>query len=166
VFGLAQRSGAVSDLQGLAVSETPLSERRPDERPGVLLVEGRDRGRMAIPLAQVSRLEEFPRSRVERVAGRQVVQYCGQILPLLDVDAALAANGLAEDEDGREAFPVVVYSRPERPIGLIVRRIVDIVEQNSEVQGPSSRPGVAGTAVLQGRVTEMLDIEALIGIAD
>jgi two-component system chemotaxis sensor kinase CheA len=168
VFGLAQRSGAVSDLQGLAVVENPLVDQRPAKRPAVLLVERRDCGRMAIPLAEVSRLEMFPRSRIERVAGRYVVQYCGQILPLLDVDAVLAAIPLGEENgtdraDDREAFPVVVYSRPERSVGLIVRRIVDIVEQNSDVRGSSSRRGVAYTAVIQGRVTEMLDIEALIG---
>jgi hypothetical protein len=30
------------------------------------------------------------------------------------------------------------------------------------VRGASSRPGVACTAVIQGHVTEMLDVEALI----
>ena len=99
------------------------------------------------------------------MAGRRVVQYCGQILPLLDVDAVLTScspNG-AEHTDERETFPVVVYARTERPVGLIVRRILDIVEQDSDVQGPPSRPGVACTAVIQGHVTEMLDVEALIG---
>ncbi|MGH7223487.1 MAG: chemotaxis protein CheW, partial [Gemmataceae bacterium] len=169
VFGLAQRSGAVADLQALAVAETQAAETRPIERPSVLLVEGRDRGRMAIPLAKVARLEEFPRTHVEQVGGRRVVQYCGQILPLLDVEdvltsAAGAANrNGAEHHDDREAFPVVVYSRSERPIGLIVRRILDIVEPDSDVQGPPSRPGVACTTVIQGLVTEMLDVEALIG---
>jgi two-component system chemotaxis sensor kinase CheA len=165
VFGLAQRSGAVSDLQGVSVTQTQPADERPVERPSVLLVEGGDRGRMAIPLAKVARLEEFAPSRVERVAGRRVVQYRGQILPLLDVDAVLTSPSLngAEHADDRETFPVVVYARTERPVGLIVRRILDIVEPDSDVQGPSSRPGVACTAVIQGHVTEMLDVEALIG---
>ncbi|HEY7156484.1 MAG TPA: chemotaxis protein CheW [Gemmataceae bacterium] len=165
VFGLAQRSGAVSDLQGVAVTQTQPADERSVERPSVLLVEGGDRGRMAIPLAEVARLEEFAPSRVEHVAGRRVVQYRGQILPLLDVDAVLTSrspNG-TEHADDRDTFPVVVYGRTERPVGLIVRRILDIVEPDSDVQGPSSRPGVACTAVIQGHVTEMLDVEALIG---
>src|SRR5262249_41635779 len=84
VFGLAQRASAISDHQDWAVAETPPVPVRSAERPSVLLVEGRDRGRMAIPLNKVARLEEFPCSRVERVADRRVVQYGGQILPLLD----------------------------------------------------------------------------------
>ncbi len=39
-------------------------------------------GRMAIPLSLVSRLEEFPVSQVERFAGRDVIQYREQIMPL------------------------------------------------------------------------------------
>jgi two-component system chemotaxis sensor kinase CheA len=165
VFGLAQRAGAVSDLQGWAVAEAQPTGARPAERPSVLLIEGRDRGRMAIPLTEVVRLEEFPRARVERVAGRRVVQYCGQILPLVDVDAVLGPDAhpaRPEGPDDREAVQVVVCARPDRPVGLIVERILDVVEQDSDVVGPPSRPGVERTAVIQGHVTEMLSVAALI----
>jgi two-component system chemotaxis sensor kinase CheA len=171
VFGLAQRAGAVSDHQGWTVTEAQPAAARPAERPSVLLVEGRDRGRMAIPLNKVARLEEFPRGRVERVADRRVVQYCGRIMPLLDVDSVLrpelqpAPNSNGEAPEEKEAFQVVVYARPEQPVGLVVERILDIVEQDSDVQGPSSRPGVECTAVIHGQVTELLDVEALIRTA-
>jgi two-component system chemotaxis sensor kinase CheA len=162
VFGLAQRAGAVADFQGWAAAEPQAAAERPPERPSVLLVEGRDRGRLAIPLSKVARLEEFPRGRVERVAGRRVVQYCGQILPLLDVDAALGSAPYVAREENGEAVQVVVYARPERPVGLVVDRIVDVVERDSDVCGPASRPGVACTTVIQGHVTELLDVEALL----
>jgi two-component system chemotaxis sensor kinase CheA len=164
VFGLAQRAGAVSALEGWAAAETqPAGGARPAERPSVLLVMGRDRGRLAVPLSKVARLEEFAPEEIERVANRRVVQYCGQILPLLDVDAALAQSiegGTNGSE--REAVQVVVYNQQERPVGLVVERILDIVEQDSDVQGPASRPGVERTAVIQGHVTEILDVEALV----
>src|SRR5579883_2211246 len=171
VFGLAQRAGAVAEMQDLSVAAAPLTDAPPAERPSVLLIESRGRERMAIPLNQVARLEEFPRARVERVANRRVVQYCGQILPLLDVDAALRSalpptlQSLAEPSDDKEAFQVVAYARPERPIGLIVEKILDIVEQDSEIRGQSSRPGVKHTTVIQGHVTELLDVENLIRTA-
>jgi two-component system chemotaxis sensor kinase CheA len=168
VFGLGQRAGAVADLQGWTAVEAQPAASRPAERSSLLLVEGRDRGRMAIPLSKVARLEEFPRSRIERVADRRVVQYGGQILPLVDVDSALGSASLptrrsgAELPEDEEAVQVVVYSEKERSVGLVVQRILDIVEQDSEVKGRSSRPGVESTAVVQGHVTEMLDVEALI----
>jgi two-component system chemotaxis sensor kinase CheA len=171
VFGLAQRAGAVSDLQGWAATETPAAGAGPVQRPSVLLVMGRDRGRMAIPLSKVARLEEFARSRVECVANRRVVQYRGQILPLLEVDTILGAvpnaprQSGAEPIDDTEAVQVVVYARQERPVGLIVQRILDIVEQDTDVLGPATRPGVECTAIIQGHVTEMLDVDQLIHTA-
>ncbi len=170
VFGLGQRAGAVAGIQDWSVVATTPADALPEERSSVLLIEGRGRERMAIRLSQVARLEEFPRARLERVAGHHVVQYCGQILPLLDVDATLSSASpqrqpVAELPEAKEAYQVVVYARPERPVGLIVERILDIVEQDGEVRGPSSRRGVEHTAVIQGRVTEMLDVEELIRTA-
>jgi two-component system chemotaxis sensor kinase CheA len=172
VFGLARRAGAVADLHDWAAAEAqpdgPGGRPGPAERPSVLLVEGRDRGRMAIPLDQVARLEEFAPACVERVADRRVVQYCGQVLPLLDLDAALRPahrpppHPGTEDPGEGEAIQVVVFARPERPVGLIVARILDIVERDGEVQGPSSRPGVECVTVIQGQVTELLDVETLL----
>jgi two-component system chemotaxis sensor kinase CheA len=114
-----------------------------------------------VPLAKVARLEEFPRSRVEQVADRPVVQYGGQILPLLDV----ASRRPPEPLDGQDAFQVVVCAGPSRPVGLLVARILDIVEHDGAVRGPASRPGVEYTTVVQGRVTELLDVDALINSA-
>jgi len=161
VFGLAQRAGAVSALQGWAAAgAAPAEPARPAARPGVLLVEGRDRGRMAIPLNQVARLEELHRSRVESVADRRVVQYGGEILPLIDVDPAGGPDPPAGG--GEETIQVVVYKQKQRSVGLIVNRILDVVERDSDVEGPPARAGVTCTAVIQGRVTEVLDVEALI----
>lgn len=168
VFGLAQRAGAISNQQGWAAAQ-PV-QTRPAERLSVLLVEARGGGRMAIPLDKVARLEEFRYADIERVADRRVVQYGGQILPLVDMEAALrtapSMPGLpGQHEDERQVAQVVVYAHPKRPVGLIVERIIDVVQQDSDVQGPASRPGVGRMAVIQGHVTEMLDVETLVGSA-
>jgi two-component system chemotaxis sensor kinase CheA len=160
VFGLAQRAGAVGALEGRAgTGESRVAGPARPPRPSVLLVEGRDGGRMAIPLHKVSRLEEFPRSRIECVAGRRVVQYCGQILPLVDVSATRPA---AAGSDGAGPVPVVVYRQEKRAVGLVVGRILDVVERDGEAVGEPARPGVTCTAAVQGRVTEILDVDALI----
>ena len=47
---------------------------------------------MAIPLSMVARLEEFALDEVvEQAAGREVVQYRGAILPLIDLGRELVA---------------------------------------------------------------------------
>ena len=163
VFGLARRAGAIGEKQSWAAADAPAPAAPPSERLRVLLVEGRDSSRMAIPLNKVSRLEKFPAERVERIADRRVVQYGGQILPLLDVGALLQTKEGASQRDG--PVQVVVCARQERPVGLIVERILDVVEQESDVRGAASRQGVECTAVIQNHVTEMLDVEGLMRMA-
>jgi two-component system chemotaxis sensor kinase CheA len=51
-------------------------------------------------------------------------------------------------------------------VGLIVDEILDIVEETVASRSPARRPGVAFTAVVQGRVTEFLDVDAVLGSAD
>jgi two-component system chemotaxis sensor kinase CheA len=163
VFGLAQRAGALSAMQGWSEAKPQTAVAQHVERASVLLVQSADCGRMAIPLDKVARLEEFPRSRLERVGGRLVVQHRGQILPLLDVAAVLdGRSNVTLSGPDEQMVQVVVYARKEKPVGLIVDHILDIVEQDTEVRGDASRPGVEYTTVIQGHVTELLDMDALL----
>lgn len=57
---------------------------------------------------------------------------------------------------------VVVYAGAGGQIGLVVERILDIVEDDVAIQSQANRPGVSFTAVVHGRVTEFLDVEQLI----
>ncbi|HMG20195.1 MAG TPA: hypothetical protein VK607_02720, partial [Kofleriaceae bacterium] len=57
---------------------------------------------------------------------------------------------------------VVVFGRAGAHIGLIVERILDIVDDSLANPRPPGRPGVLGSVVIAGRVTELLDVEALL----
>jgi two-component system chemotaxis sensor kinase CheA len=57
---------------------------------------------------------------------------------------------------------VVVYVGKNQRVGLVVGRIIDIVEATITTRAPASRPGVLFNAVVQDRVTEFLDIEGII----
>jgi len=61
---------------------------------------------------------------------------------------------------------VVVYTDRERSIGLIIDRILDIVEGAFVIEPQTSRKGVLGSAVIQKRITDVLDIPALIAVAN
>ena len=79
-----------------------------DERQTLLVFSAGHDARMAIPLSMVARLEEFPRALVERSGSQEVVQYRGQILPLIQVAKHLP-NG-AEAPTLADPMQVVVYS--------------------------------------------------------
>jgi two-component system chemotaxis sensor kinase CheA len=147
----------------------------------VLLFATRGGGRMAVPLSQVDRLEEFPRTALERVGPQNVVQYRNEILPLINVSRALRqssshsrngklgsrrrANNLPAGK-GSDNVQVVVYSGNGRRVGLVVDRILDIAEEAVVSRSAANRPGVLFSAVIQGRVTEFLDVEGILGSAD
>ncbi|MEO2089860.1 MAG: hypothetical protein ABGY75_10240, partial [Gemmataceae bacterium] len=53
-------------------------------------------------------------------------------------------------------------AREGRHHGLVVGRILDVVEESITRRSAAGRPGVLFTAVVQDRVTEFLDVESLI----
>ena len=118
---------------------------------------------MAIPLSIVARLEEFPRESVERAGDREVVQYRDKILPLVRL-----ASVLGEDVSEAHDTPVqvVVYNVGDRRFGLVVERILDIVEERYTLQQVEAKLGVQGSAVIQQRVTDILDVPAIIRTVD
>jgi two-component system chemotaxis sensor kinase CheA len=168
VLGLAQRAGVVSGARERARAERPSALTGPaGDVQTVLLCRGTDGGQLAIPLALVARLEEVPRSAVERVGGRDVIQYRGDILSLIDLSRALRRSGGGRVRIGgdRDTVPVVVYAAPGRQFGLVVDHILDVTEVTVAARGGESRPGVLFTAVVQGRVTEFLDVERVVRAA-
>jgi two-component system chemotaxis sensor kinase CheA len=160
VLGIAQMANVVGEVRDRNVLEAgQWSADKAVARDAwlVFTVGGR---RMAVPLGMVARLEEFSPAQVERSGDGMVVQYRGQIMRLVDI-----AQGLGLPADRSLGYPlsVIVYSQAGESVGLVVEKIVDVVEQNVEVP----RDGVSGSllrsAVLQERVTDLLDVGALVG---
>ena len=181
VLGLAQRAHVVSGARGRARAENAPAgaDGAAVARESLLLFATADGGRMAIPLALVARLEEFPQSALERVGTRDVVQYRGEILTLLDVcqelcrlardrggAAPLGHNGApAAPPPGDGRAQVVVCAGAEQRVGLVVGSILDIVDEEVTTRSRANRPGVSYTAVVQGRVTEFLNVDAMLQAA-
>jgi two-component system chemotaxis sensor kinase CheA len=168
--GIARRAGIGFETgTRLPADEAPAPAPAAPHRR-LLLVRGSDDGRMALPLDTVARLEEFPRSAIERTGARDVVQYRDQILPLIEVSALLPErrrkSRAAAEEPPSPTVPVIVLSRDNQMVGLVVQGFVDIVEESLAGARPASRPGVQGCAIIRERVTELLDMDELLKAAD
>jgi len=105
-------------------------------------------------------VEEFPITQIEHTGDSEVVQYRGQIMPLIRV-CKYISGGVATEPDA-EKLSVVVYSEKGRSVGFVVSSINDIVEEAFKVQSHASGRGLAGSAVVQGHVTDLLDVPGLI----
>jgi two-component system chemotaxis sensor kinase CheA len=181
VLGLARRANVVAGVRERALAEKATSAVGPAaDRQTVLLFATREGGQMAIPLSLVDRLEEFPRSALEKVGPFDVVQYRNEILPLVHVARALRLrrqpmNGKpgfrrrtpsAPKRHESDTVQVVVYAGKDQRVGLVVDRILDIAEETLISRSRAQRPGVLFTAVVQGRVTEFLDLEGIMRSAE
>ena len=113
----------------------------------------------------VARLEEFPRSVVERAGDQEVMQYRGQIIPLVRLSQVIPATSDAEVQANAGSIQVVVYAEGNRTVGLIVDRIIDIVEQRARLESLAPRAGIVGSFVTQRQVTDLLDMPAIVRAA-
>ena len=165
VVGLAQHANVVTETRDRPVTDTKArAQSDADQRQTLLLFSvGQDR-RMAIPLALAARLEEFPVSRVERTGATEVVQYRGQILPLIRVADHVA--GRVTPDEPSDILQVVVYAEQGRSYGLVVSQINDIVNESVTIKRTSASQGILGSAVVQDRVTDLLDVPGLVRAAE
>jgi two-component system chemotaxis sensor kinase CheA len=67
----------------------------------------------------------------------------------------MAASG--GPEVGPEMQPVLVFADGNRAMGLMVDEIVDVVEDHLKVELSTDQPGFLGTAIIDGRATDILD---------
>ncbi len=163
----------ILDSAGLLESADAAEHKEEIKQAEVVAVEQADRStllvftldeqmRFAMPLSMVSRLEEFQISRVERTNDGEVVQYRGQVMPLLRMASHV---GVTPPTDA-STLPVIVFSDGERSIGMVVHKLLDIVDESARPQVENKRPGIIGTAIVQGKTTVFVDPYALIEAAN
>jgi two-component system chemotaxis sensor kinase CheA len=165
VLGLAKRSRVIAEGQQRARLDHAAVGAIADssDLQTMLVFRSPDDGRMAIPLARVTRLEEFPHGVVERVGRELLVQYRGEIMPVLELSSLVPERRVLKRTEPKlpgDIIQMVVFSNQGAHVGLIVDQIIDIVQDSLANQRPPGRPGVLGTVVIAGRVTELLDVEA------
>jgi two-component system chemotaxis sensor kinase CheA len=175
VVGLAQNANILSEANNLALAEKAeeslaSQDQNQAEKQSFLLFAGPDDARMAIPLGTVARLEEFAAADVEKSGGEWVIQYHGKILPLIRLDVVLEERRTRLRHPKQAVSPdpmqVLVCNDDGRTIGIVVERILDIVEDRANVKSPPVREGIHCAVVINDRVTELIDIPAIQRIAE
>jgi two-component system, chemotaxis family, sensor kinase CheA len=163
-------TGAVEHLGHTVTDETDISDRNKDERTTgrsrqrLLLVRAGREVRKAIPLDHIDRIEEINPQHICCSGGQMMVLYRNRLMPLVLGSPDLQLRG-----DGTQ--PVLVFFDPHagnhdgarldrrRPrIGLIVDEILDIAESDAVIELNHGRPGIIGSAVIDGEPTDVIDV--------
>ena len=158
----------ILDTNGLAarISAAGAEKARSDDEKAISIVQagaalervlvfeaGADGPLCAVALAKVDRIENLHLDKVETGGDHAVVQYRGSLMPLETIDYA---SGPLPNSGTR---PALVFNTPRGPFGIIVARIVDVVEADITPRIGKQRVEFLGTTVIAGKATEIVDID-------
>src|SRR6185437_13741594 len=120
--GVAQAFGGTVTSQMVAAGElTATQVTGNDEATSLLVFRAGSNEPEAVPLALITRLEEIDARTLELSNGRHMVQYRGQLMPLISLSDSVRIKS-------EGAQPLLVFSDGSRSMALVVDEIVDIVE--------------------------------------
>ena len=112
----------------------------------------------AVPLSLIARLEEVDVSTIESSNNMHMVQYRGKLMPLI-----MANDKYTIKEEGRQ--PVLVFADHEQSMGILVEEIIDIVEDYLDIEISAATDGMLGSAVVNGKATEVIDAGYYLNLA-
>ena len=147
--GIAAASGELKMVEKDAHDKARQLTHRSDVSSLLLFHAGTENPK-AVPLALVARLEEIDLAKIEYSEGRPLVQYRGQLMPLVQI-----GEDTKLEVEGRQ--PVLVFTDDGRSMGLMVDEIVDIVEDRINIEVRPEAPWLMGSAVIAGKATEVID---------
>lgn len=156
--GIAQTTGEVQVADTQTLENTEGRNDGDNERVALLVFRADGGQPKAVPLALVARLEEIDFEEVEYSNGRAMVQYRGSLMPLVPI-----AEASVFPDTGKK--PTLVFSDRTRAMGLVVDEILDIVEDHLSVEHGASKPGFVGSAIIDGKATEIIDTAHFLTVA-
>ena len=155
IAGVAERAGLS------AASVRKVTEDAPEasaESYSLLLFENAPGEACAVPIYLVTRIERVAHARIEQVGGRRVMQYGSATLPVV----ALADIAPVGEVDPSQHWVVIVFEHNGRSLGLLAAEPLDMVETNLDLDRETlRRTGIAGSAILKGRTTVVLDLHEI-----
>ncbi|MDE1161584.1 MAG: chemotaxis protein CheA [Acidobacteriaceae bacterium] len=160
--GLAKLSGM--EQRARDVRREDVRKEHIEQREGFLIFRAGGFSRIAVPLGMVSRLEQLVGAQIESAAGQPVLLYRGEILPLLQLSSLLHEEPHDLDNFHGDVQIVVITDGPRR-IGLIVDKIVDIVEESVTFRSATAHRYLSGTAILGNTVIDILDCNSMLSFA-
>ncbi len=149
--GIAKSVGGVAGQHAITEETAPQQHVSSEDLTSLLIFRAGSPQPKAVPLSLVTRLEELDTKKIEMSNGRPLIQYRGQLMPLIRVNDAVKLR-----TEGTQ--PLLVFSDDGRSMGLVVDEIVDIVEDRLIIEVPSETPGLLGAAVIKGQATEIIDV--------
>ncbi len=151
--GLAAQAGAVQAAAAKNHQSTPTTETN-----SLLLFYNAPCEPCALPIEMVTRVESVLAAQIETLGGRRTMAYRGASLPLITL-ADLASVGTL---DPAQEWKVIVIERNGASFGILAAGPLDLADAVIAIDSATHRqPGIAGSAILNGGTTLILDVAEL-----
>lgn len=153
--GIASRFEVSDNMQKLddMAAGHDLQDERRDEKTAMLVFHAGRGAPKAIPLALISRLQQFHAEDISHSGDSIVVRFEQMLLPLgfveneqIDISSGMVTTLILADDVSHAAF------------GLMIDSVVDIVETEVDLTTSTARDGVIGSMTIDGKVVDVVDI--------
>ena len=116
--------------------------------------------RVAVPLNQVQRLENFLQSEIDPAGDSCFVKRDGELTQLIDPDRILHTSESLEKEPTDSSIVGVILPHELGNKAIAVRRIIDVETGHGSLEKTATKSGLLGTLLVGDSATEVLDIIA------
>ncbi len=110
-----------------------------------------------LPLSVIARIETVAAGGIEQSNGMLIMRHQGRLMPVVAVSPEVCVK-----EGDNNVF---VIAPNGEPFGLLIDEIVDIIQADLDVQIAGECPGLIGTADIDNKVVELVDIAYFVEMA-
>lgn len=126
-----------------------------------LVCETHNGHRVAVPLNQVQRLENFLQSEIDATADSCFVKRNGELTQLIDPDRVLHTSEELEKETVGLSLVGIILPNELGNKAIAVRRIIDVETGHGQLEKTAMKSGLLGTLLVGGSATEVMDVVAV-----
>lgn len=117
-----------------------------------------------VNLNTIARIEKRGREEIETVGDKELVTYDESSLRLFHLDSFLPS--LTRGDDGKAMY-ILVPKNASKPFGFVSTRVNDAIETSLQLETHSVKgPGIRGSALINNKMTVILDMESLLQQAE
>lgn len=142
-------------------AQPPQDAEDANQRQTIVLFTAGPNEAYGVPLAFVERIETFPSANIETSGGREILQYRGEVLPLIRLEPLLHLA----PPPATPMLSLIVFA-VEKEIGLVVQNVINTVDISTQIDTKRfQQKGVLGSTIVNGLAVLILDIHGLIELA-
>jgi two-component system chemotaxis sensor kinase CheA len=152
-----------STMEQLSISQVSTDISRTGKVPLLIFSNGADE-QFAVPISLIERIEKFSTSRIQAIGQMEFTEHQGKSMRILRLEEYL---NIQKPASRNSAEPSIIVIKDMEPLTcLFIHRIIDSKAVEIAIEKETLRsPGIAGSILIDHKITILLDIPGFIQTA-